>query len=382
MIAAVVLPLCLLVSFLKIGKSQAFSSRNGLWPHRNPFHFSLFSIPTTNSNIESKFWDFQDHRCYAEVAKPVGRGVSQLFAKESKPEVILIHGFGCSTVYWRETIRYLITAGYTVHALDLLGQGKSEKPGRAEGIQYSIDLWANMVDSYAKMANANKRDNGIVLVGNSLGSCVALAAATGDFNTTSPYIASNVKGICMFNCGIGMNSRNIIRDPAWNFVQRSLLAAAFDILDFLIFGNAAMIDFLLNKVVTQELLKDALTGLYQCAPVPDDRVDDALVDSFYYPAKDVGSVETLNQIYTNDPGKTPMEYHQDNAKLSELPIQLIWGDSDGVTPIEGSVGQFYTALAQETDSNVALRVINAGHVPFDEIPECNEVFLEWLEQIA
>jgi pimeloyl-ACP methyl ester carboxylesterase len=376
-----------------IGPGLCFSSKITTiqrQPHRGGFQSSLFSTTTnsnaesslfsttTNSNVESQYWDFKGHKCFAEVARPADNALS-LFSKP-KPEVILVHGFGCSTVYWRETTKYLTNAGYTVHALDLLGQGKSAKPGREQGIEYSIDLWADMVDSYAQMNMVNSKNNGIVLVGNSLGSCVALAAATGDFNSHgTPYITTKVQGVCMFNCGIGMNSRNIIRDPVWNPIQRSLLTFTFDFLDLLIFGNVPLLTFLLNKVVTKGLLKSALTGLYQFAPNPDSRVDDALVDSFYFPARDPGSVETLSQIYTNDPGKTPMEFHEDNKELSELPIQLIWGDSDVVTPIEGSVGQFYTALA-ETSSNVALQMLNCGHIPFDEIPECNEYLVQWLDQ--
>lgn len=361
-----------------IGPGLCFAPNNLLsrQPHAS-LQSSLFSTTTTNFNPEPCFWDFQGHKCYAEVTRPVDNPLT-LFSKP-KPEVFLIHGFGCSTVYWRETVKYLTNAGYTVHALDLLGQGKSDKPGRAEGIQYSIDLWASMVDSYAR--KVNNKNSGIVLVGNSLGSCVALAAATGDFSpSSSPYIASKVEGICMFNCGIGMNSRNLIRDPIWSPFQKKILSAAFDFLDLVIFGNVAVITFLLNEVVTQELLKNALTGLYRCAPNPESRVDTSLVDSFYYPAKDAGSVEALNQIYTNDPGKTPMEFHEGNKQLSELPIQLIWGDSDAVTPIEGSVGQFYTALGAQSGNNVDLEMINAGHVPFDEIPDCNEFLVQWLAE--
>jgi predicted esterase len=77
-----------------------------------------------------------------------------------------------------------------------------------------------------------------------------------------------------------------------------------------------------------------------------------------------------------------MEFHEDNPQLSKLPIKLIWGDSDAVTPIAGSVGQFYTTLAKEEDSNVSLQMVNAGHIPFDEIPECNEYFVQWLDQLS
>jgi alpha-beta hydrolase superfamily lysophospholipase len=141
-------------------------------------------------NIESQFLDFKGHTYYSEVA----RSKASPPFPNTKPEVILIHGFGCSSFYWRETKRYLTSAGYTVHALDLLGQGKSEKPGRAQGVVYSTDLWAQQIDSYAHKNVRN--DNGIILMGNSLGGPVALAAATGDFNPlqgTTPYIASTIK---------------------------------------------------------------------------------------------------------------------------------------------------------------------------------------------
>ncbi|CAJ1935304.1 unnamed protein product [Cylindrotheca closterium] len=379
------LAVCLLLQALYISSSWAFTTQTS-----QPFQLLASSSSTTSlqttvaetsNNVKSQYFDFQGHQCYSEVASPTFQ--APLFGKK-KPEVLLLHGFGCSTVYWRETYRYLNEAGYTVHAVDLLGQGKSDKPGRADGIEYSTSLWAQVVDTYAK--DYMKSADEIVVVGNSLGSCVALAAATGDFpndiSSCSYSIAPRTIGIGMFNCGVGMNSRNVIRDPGWNPFQRALLTLLFDTLDFVIFGNRALISYLLNEVVTKELLQNALTGLYRCAPDPESRVDDALVESFYRPAQDSGSVEALNQIYTNDPGKTPMEFHEDNPQLSKLPIKLIWGDSDAVTPIAGSVGQFYTSLANDENSKVSLQMVNAGHIPFDEIPECNKFFVQWLDQLS
>ena len=137
--------------------------------------------------------------------------------------------------------------GYDVHALDLLGQGRSSKPvylgensssmpfeydvdetppGMVMGnhsntnVEYSINLWANIVDDYAR----HRQLDDVVLMGNSLGSLVALSAATGEFvdSTTDgegifAYLAGNnanersrVKGLCLFNCAVGLNSRNIL----------------------------------------------------------------------------------------------------------------------------------------------------------------------------
>ena len=345
------------------------------------------SSKTTDPIISPRVWDFQGHECYAEVAQQKSDASS--FWAKAKPEIILIHGFGCSTVYWRETTKYLTQAGYTVHSLDLLGQGKSAKPGRAQGVEISIDLWAQMVDDYAqKFIKKSNNPGGVVLMGNSLGSVVALTAATSggygsDRESSLAYIPSDVQGICLYNCAVGLNSRNLLKDPSLNPAQIAIFTLLFDLLDALVFDNISLLTYLLDKVVTKELLSNALVGLYACAPDPNARVDDVLVDSFYFPAKDEGSVEALNQIYTNDAGKTPMEIHEEyRTVLQEIPLHLVWGSKDNVTPLSGSVGQFYSGLAQDADNKVSMNVIESGHIPFDEIPESNESVVQWMQEVV
>ena len=321
--------------------------------------------------------DFRGHKTYFEVYSGL---------KNKNPEVILIHGFGCSTVYWRETIRCLQEAGYTVHAIDLLGQGKSDKPGKSDGITYSINLWAQQVDDYAK-ENISSTKN-VVLVGNSMGSLVALAAATGDYAATTTsdgsyeecFLRRRTTGVGMYNCGIGMNSQNVEYD--FEGIQRVLVSALFAVLNTIVFGNVPLLTFALDKVVTKELLRNILTGLYQYAT--DHRVDEALIDSFYYPAKDPGSPEALSQIYVNEPGATPWEIYKTHEELlsSQIPIHLVWGVHDGVTPLSGSVGSFFEGLALKKDTNISMDKLDAGHVPFDEVPSCNKRMVKWLNNIS
>jgi len=135
--------------------------------------------------------------------------------------------------------------------------------------------------------------------------------------------------------------------------------------------------------VTRELLKKALLGLYQYASDPRERVDAGLVESFYMPAKDEGSVQTLNQIYTNDAGATPMELHDRYPRLgSSIPIHVIWGDQDSVSPLQGPVGRFYANLAERVDTSVSMSIVRAGHIPFDEVPECNQSMVQWFDTVA
>lgn len=84
---------------------------------------------TATSRRITSFWKWRGHDIFTEVstaatitnAPPGKNGVK-------KPSVILLHGFGASTTYWRETMVVLQNGGYDVHALDLLGQGRSSKP--------------------------------------------------------------------------------------------------------------------------------------------------------------------------------------------------------------------------------------------------------------
>lgn len=44
------------------------------------------------------------------------------------PAVVLVHGFGASSRHWRRNIGVLADAGFKVYAIDLIGQGGSDKP--------------------------------------------------------------------------------------------------------------------------------------------------------------------------------------------------------------------------------------------------------------
>merc|ERR1712176_1383497 len=81
--------------------------------------------------------------------------------------------------------------------------------------------------------------------------------------------------------------------------------------------------------------------------------------------------------YTDDPNfktHTPTNPTSTVTKKSDddyiIPIHLIWGTNDVVTPISGGVGSFYTQMASSRYKNkVTMRMIKgAGHVPFDDNP--------------
>ncbi|KAL7536570.1 hypothetical protein ACHAXR_007244 [Thalassiosira sp. AJA248-18] len=418
--------------------SHGFSFQSSPLAHMKPSLPSALSSTstaydaTTSSNIaddaSTNFWKWRGHDIFTEMRSATTSQQNDGDDDEDstkKPAVILLHGFGASTTYWRETMSVLQSEGYDVHALDLLGQGRSSKPlpskpfeglySADEGVsdtnsevsvmkmgentdtkvEYSIDLWANLVDDYARHHQLDE----IVLMGNSLGSLVALSAATGDFidsntnrESVSTYLAGNnnvgetsrVKGVCLFNCAVGLNSQNVIKNPSFNSVQRAALGWLFGALNNLIFDNEFLLTYALNNIVTKELLADALKSLYIVSP---DRVDEELVDSFYYPAKlgGDGAVEAIRQIYCNDAGLTPLEYHKKYPEiLDSMPLHLIWGLEDVVTPIQGDVGLFYcdrVANNRGGKSMTTIDCVKSGHMPFDDNPvETHNAMMKWLNK--
>lgn len=391
----------------------------------------------SSSNNNGQFWTWKNHDIFVEVRTP-----TDISSSNNKPKVILLHGFGASTTYWRETMTKLQNEGFEVHALDMLGQGRSSKPYYAQDdddgspaaafpyklypklypkdtpvdaaaaekqtssilmgkntntkVYYSINLWAKMIDDYARHCNMDE----VILMGNSLGSLVALSATTGDFIETPndidrenmyTYLAGNhlgersrVKGVCLFNCAIGLNSMNVLKNPSFSVLQRNVLKGIFGVLNNLIFDNEPLLKYALDNVVTKDLLRDALKSLYTYNP---EQVDEELVDSFYYPAKfgGDGAIEAIRQIYTNDAGLTPMELTAKYPQiLNKLPLHLIWGDSDVVTPIQGDVGTFYcdrVANNRGGKGMTTIDVVRGGHLLFDDNPsETHDSLLKWINK--
>jgi 2-succinyl-6-hydroxy-2,4-cyclohexadiene-1-carboxylate synthase len=86
--------------------------------------------------------------------------------------VILIHGLAASIFDWVDLTPELVAAGYAVHALDLLGHGRSLKPEKLreyhiEGVFAHLEAW---IDSL-------HLDQPLILVGHSLGGYLSIEYA-------------------------------------------------------------------------------------------------------------------------------------------------------------------------------------------------------------
>lgn len=313
------------------------------------------------------------------------------------PPAVLVHGFGGSSRQWRATLADVAASGRTVYALDLLGFGSSAKPalaadstpalggsagpsgplapqsdtavdGTRGGLEYSIDTWGTqLLEFVEEVVIRQDGASEAVLVGNSIGSLVCLAAAS----SRNPAVA----GVGLFNCAIGMNSKAPARpdDPIAYKIFFALFSPAFKLIDLLLASPLARALF--DKVRDRENVRGILeSGVY----VNQDRVDDELVELITAPAEDEGALDAFIKILTGDPGPRPESLVPQLTR--SLPIAVWWGTEDQVTPLIGVVGQFFKNLPKSRDSASFELVEGTGHCPFDDRPDLvSPKLIGWLD---
>ena len=74
-------------------------------------------------------WSYLGHDVYSVSGSPKNLPVDDL--NRESPALLLVHGFGASTDHWRYNIPAL-AKNHEVHAIDLLGFGRSEKPAELD----------------------------------------------------------------------------------------------------------------------------------------------------------------------------------------------------------------------------------------------------------
>ena len=270
------------------------------------------------------------------------------------PPLVLLHGFGSSLETWRANAPALVDAGYSVYRLDFLGLGLSEKaPG-----PYSIERWARQVGAFLDDQSLDAP----VLVGNSIGSLVALQVAS----------ERRVRGLLLNNCAGGMNSKFSGREPSFTPLQQAVAQVAFAVIDALL-AQEFLARFIFDRVRSPENVRQVLGNVY----VDGDRVDATLVDSTLLPAEDPKALAVFVDILTGDPGPRPA----DLVERTDAPIHCFWGDADLLTPLDGPTGLLFRGLADA--GRCSLTIANAGHVPHDDAPAAaNADYVAWLKTLA
>ena len=297
-------------------------------------------------NQTSSSWSYLGHAVHCLSIIPSIKN-NQSTQKEL-PAVLLIHGFGASTDHWRYNLS-VIGKTHEVHALDLLGFGRSAKPG---GLQYGGPLWRDQIVAYVK----ERIRRPTVLVGNSLGGYAALAGGT--------VLGEDSAGVVLLNAA-GYFSEDKKPDQGfWKTVSKTV-------------GGIFLKNVFLQRIIFENLrqpstIRRTLNQVY----IDKTNVDDELVEAIRRPSLDKGAFKVFKSVF--DPGGPQGEPLDKLFSQLKSPLLLLWGNRD---PWMNAPGKRETYKRHTPDGTKEV-VLDAGHCPHDEVPDLvNSALLEWLNEL-
>ncbi|MBR8839447.1 MAG: alpha/beta fold hydrolase [Stigonema ocellatum SAG 48.90 = DSM 106950] len=257
--------------------------------------------------------------------------------------LILLHGFGASIGHWRHNLEVL-GEHHPVYALDMLGFGASEKPGA----NYSIHFWVEQVYEFWKVFIRQP----VILVGNSNGSLISLAAAHAH--------PDMVKGLVMMS----LPDPSLEQEAIPPFLQPAVLAIK----------NLVASPLLLKPLFLFVRRPSFLRRWVGVAYASRDAITDELVEILAEPTQDTGSIRAFSSLFKASIGKDFSPSVKKILPTIKIPMLLIWGQKDRFVP---------PALAQRfTQYNENLQLLSledVGHCPHDESPkQVNKVILDWV----
>jgi len=283
-------------------------------------------------------WSYAGHSVHAIAAAP---------AEPEGPALLLVHGFGASTDHWRHNIPALAQR-HEVHAIDLLGFGRSAKPAE---LAYGGALWRDQLAAYV----SERIGRPTVLVGNSLGGFSALAAGVA--------LGEQAAGVVLLNAA-GPFSDEQAPPKGWGAITRQTVGGALlksPVLQRLLFEN-------LRRPAT---IRRTLNQVY----VDKTNVDEALVEAIRRPSLDPGAFGVFRTVFDIPRGQPLDELF---AQLA-CPLLLLWGIRD---PWINAVGR-RAAFQRHAPAGTTEVVLEAGHCPHDEVPDqVNAALLDWIARLS
>ncbi|EGB07672.1 hypothetical protein AURANDRAFT_27134 [Aureococcus anophagefferens] len=272
------------------------------------------------------------------------------------PSVILVHGLFVNADHWRRNAPALAAAGCRVFAVDLLGNGYSDKPYPEDpaarhpraGSPYNFFTWADQLTDFAE-AVVKPQSGSCALVCNSIGCISGLVAARDrpDLFGSCLLVAPNFRELHVAESPAFLQ-------PAVSWVQAQLRAK-----------GQGLFDALAKPDTVKSILKE---------PYADEKaVTDDLVDCLLTPLLTEGSADVVFDTLSSAAGPLPEQLLQDDA-LAAAKIWACVGDRDPWTPIKRVAALEKYAPVKRVD---VLR--GAGHCPHDENPALvNPLILEFL----
>ena len=260
--------------------------------------------------------------------------------------VLLLHGFGASIGHWQHNLEFLATH-HPIYGLDLVGWGGSRKPE----IKYDIDLWVDQVYDFWQAFVGQP----MILIGNSIGSLVALVAAA-----RHPEMAASLVMVSLPDLSAEQEMIPKPIQPLVNGIKRLIL-------------NPPLLHTLFRLVSQPKIARNWAKIAYANA----DRVTDDLVDLFLTPAQEKEAPAAFVKIMQ---GMTSSDFSPNIRQLLpeiQIPMLLLWGCEDRMIP-PGTA-------AVLVKLNPRLELVNleaAGHCAHDEVPDVvNHKIRTWLDSL-
>ncbi len=303
-------------------------------------------------------WSHLGYRVYSVSSNSEEKPA--MASSKDNPVVLLVHGFGASTDHWRYNIPVLAKT-YEVHAIDLLGFGRSEKPSELE---YGGELWKEQIVAYVKERIAKPT----VIIGNSLGGYAALAAGAA--------LASQSAGVVLLNAAGYFSDESFSSEPKdLSSKIRKMIGAGISrdlIIKWLIYPLIQRLIF--ENLRRPNVIRNTLKQVY----IDSTNVDDDLIESIRRPSLDPGAFQVFCKVFQARglKGKPIDELFKD----LQSPLLLLWGDSDPWLRNAKVKQDKFRFFAQKASLDVKEVLLKAGHCPHDEVPDLvNAEVLDWLQ---
>ena len=300
---------------------------------------------------ESNYWNWNGFKIFWSV-----RG------KENTYPIILLHGFGASSKHWRNNSYYFAKRGYSVYSIDLIGFGNSAQPGIREIGKLDNGVWCNQVNDFIQQVIRPKTQNKVVLIGNSLGSLVALTCAVYLKNEIFSVIASPLPDpLVIKKKELKLNS--IIQKIKTKFIKLFFIVIPLEIVLLLI-----------NKL---GIIKLGLNSAY----FKKENIDKELINIVRKPVKRKTAARSLRAMCigmsTRGPKLKASYLLEQISTTKKVPFLLLWGEKDNFIPL------FLGKKIANFHRWVELKIIpNSGHCVHDEDPALfNEISYEWIRDL-
>ena len=282
--------------------------------------------------------------------------------EDNEIPIIFLHGFGASRKHWRNNLEYFAKRNCASYSLDLVGFGDSDQPGIRQIGKLNNEIWCNQVKDFIAEVIRPKNSGKVILIGNSLGSLVALTCAVTLEEQISKVIASPLPD------QIQQNKKKIKNKPFLKKLKERLIRI------FFIFFPIEIILFLITKM-------GFITLGLNYAYFKKDNIDRELIDLVRKPVLRRTSARALRAMCIGMSSRD--EKFQASYLLRELsvsrkvPFLLIWGDKDNFIPL------FVGKKIANFHRWVKLKIVsNSGHCIHDEDPsEFNRISYEWIRDL-